>query len=54
MPRQRTGLSLIIIVFALIVEGFDLQAANLAGPAIVTAFGITPAQMGPVLSASLA
>lgn len=54
MPRQRTGLSLVIIVFALIVEGFDLQAANLAGPAIVTAFGITPAQMGPVLSASLA
>lgn len=54
MARRRTGLSLVIIVFALIVEGFDLQAANLAGPAIVTAFGITPAQMGPVLSASLA
>ena len=54
MARQRTALSLAIIVFALIVEGFDLQAANLAGPAIVTAFGVTPAQMGPVLSASLA
>lgn len=36
------------------VEGFDLQAANLAGPAIVSAFSVTPAELGPVLSASLA
>ncbi|MEO6152669.1 MAG: MFS transporter [Croceibacterium sp.] len=43
-----------IIVLALIVEGFDLQAANLAGPALVVAFKVTPAQLGPVLSASLA
>ena len=54
MQRGSTAASLAIIVFALVVEGFDLQAANLAGPAIVSAFAVTPAQLGPVLSASLA
>ncbi|MEO6387334.1 MAG: MFS transporter [Croceibacterium sp.] len=54
MRREPAILSIVVIVFALIVEGFDLQAANLAGPAIVSAFGVTPAQLGPVLSASLA
>lgn len=50
---SRSTLSFAVIALALVVEGFDLQAANLAGPAIVAAFGITPAELGPVLSASL-
>lgn len=53
MARDRPLVGLAIIVIALVVEGFDLQAANLAGPSIVAAFGVTPAQLGPVLSASL-
>lgn len=53
MGLSRSTLSFAVIALALVVEGFDLQAANLAGPAIVSAFGITPAELGPVLSASL-
>lgn len=43
----------ILILLALVVEGFDLQAANMAAPAIVRSFGITRAEIGPLLSASL-
>ncbi|HLZ96822.1 MAG TPA: MFS transporter [Steroidobacteraceae bacterium] len=41
------------LLFALIAEGFDLQAANFAAPGIVKAFGINKAEAGPLLSASL-
>lgn len=51
-PHQRT-LGLVLVILALMVEGFDLQTANLAGPSIITAFDITRAQLGPLLSASL-
>lgn len=43
----------LLILLALVVEGFDLQAANMAGPSIVRYFGITRAEIGPLLSASL-
>lgn len=43
-----------LVMLALMVEGFDLQAANLVGPSIVADFGITRSQLGPLLSASLA
>ena len=42
-----------LLLIALICEGYDLQAANFAAPAIVAAFGISRAAIGPVLSASL-
>ncbi|MBT2188279.1 MFS transporter [Sphingobium sp. H33] len=51
-PRQPLP-GLLLVVLALMVEGFDLQTANLAGPSIMTDFGITRAQLGPLLSASL-
>jgi AAHS family 4-hydroxybenzoate transporter-like MFS transporter len=43
----------VLILLALVVEGFDLQAANFAAPSILEDFGITRAQIGPLLSASL-
>ncbi|MBT2186173.1 MFS transporter [Sphingobium nicotianae] len=43
----------LLIMLALVVEGFDLQAANFAAPSIVAQFGISRAQVGPLLSASL-
>lgn len=43
----------LLILLALVVEGFDLQAANFAGPSIIEAFGIGKAELGPLLSASL-
>ena len=43
----------LLILLALVVEGFDLQAANFAAPSIVEAFGISRAEIGPLLSASL-
>lgn len=46
-------LSFVLILLALVVEGFDLQAGNFAAPAIVEAFGIQQAEIGPFLSASL-
>jgi AAHS family 4-hydroxybenzoate transporter-like MFS transporter len=52
LPRERR-LGLALVILALMVEGFDLQTANLAGPSIMAAFGITRAQLGPLLSASL-
>lgn len=42
-----------MILLALVVEGYDLQAANFAAPAIVEAFGVSSAEAGPLLSASL-
>jgi AAHS family 4-hydroxybenzoate transporter-like MFS transporter len=43
----------LLILIALVVEGFDLQAANFAAPSIVEAFNISRAEIGPLLSASL-
>ncbi|MGF7168729.1 AAHS family 4-hydroxybenzoate transporter-like MFS transporter [Sphingobium xanthum] len=43
----------ILILIALVVEGFDLQAANFAAPSILEAFDLTRVQIGPLLSASL-
>ncbi len=43
----------LLIMLALVVEGFDLQAATYAAPSIVEQFGITRPQVGPLLSASL-
>jgi len=43
----------VLILLALIVEGFDLQAANFAAPSILEDFGVTRAEIGPLLSASL-
>ncbi len=42
-----------LVMLTLMVEGFDLQAANLVGPSIVADFGISRSQLGPLLSASL-
>lgn len=41
------------MTLALVVEGFDLQAANFAAPSIIDSFGIAKAEIGPLLSASL-
>jgi MFS transporter, AAHS family, 4-hydroxybenzoate transporter len=41
------------LLLALVSEGYDLQAANFAAPAIVKALGISKADVGPLLSASL-
>ncbi len=43
----------LLVMLALMVEGFDLQAVNFAGPSIAATFGIDRAQLGPLLSASL-
>lgn len=43
----------LLILLALIVEGFDLQAANFAAPAVVDAFKLSQTEIGPFLSASL-
>ncbi|MEP7006710.1 MAG: MFS transporter [Sphingomonas bacterium] len=50
---RHRSLGLALVVLALMVEGFDLQTANLAGPSIMAQFGISRAQLGPLLSASL-
>jgi len=52
-PAHRRSLGLFLVILALMVEGFDLQTANLAGPSIIAQFGISHAQLGPLLSASL-
>jgi len=51
-PRRGWG-GFLLILLALVVEGFDLQAANFAAPSIVEHFGIGRAEIGPLLSASL-
>jgi AAHS family 4-hydroxybenzoate transporter-like MFS transporter len=43
-----------LLVLALVVEGYDLQAANFAAPDLVASFGVTRSALGPLLSASLA
>ncbi len=43
----------LLILLALVVEGFDLQTINFAAPSIVEAFHISRAEVGPLLSASL-
>ncbi|MCW2410984.1 MULTISPECIES: MFS transporter [unclassified Sphingobium] len=43
----------LLILIALMVEGFDLQAANFAAPSILEDFGVSRAEIGPLLSASL-
>ncbi|MCW2368495.1 MFS transporter [Sphingobium sp. B11D3D] len=43
----------LLILNALMVEGFDLQAANFAAPSILEDFGVSRAEIGPLLSASL-
>ena len=52
-PASRRTLGLFLVILALMVEGFDLQTANLAGPSIIAQFGISRSQLGPLLSASL-
>ncbi|MBO9581049.1 MAG: MFS transporter [Sphingobium sp.] len=49
----RSWLGFLLVLLSLVVEGFDLQAANMAAPNIVSSFGITRADIGPLLSASL-
>jgi AAHS family 4-hydroxybenzoate transporter-like MFS transporter len=41
------------LLLALVSEGYDLQAANFAAPAIVKSLSIAKADIGPLLSASL-
>jgi MFS family permease len=48
-PWMATG----ALLLALVSEGYDLQAANFAAPALVTSLGIAKADVGPLLSASL-
>jgi len=45
--------ALALLVLALLCEGFDLQAMNFAGPALVKALGMPKSSIGPLLSASL-
>jgi AAHS family 4-hydroxybenzoate transporter-like MFS transporter len=53
LTRPRPWVSTLALLLALVCEGYDLQAANFAAPAIVQAFDITKAQVGPLLSANL-
>lgn len=43
----------VLLFLALVVEGYDLQAANFAAPDLVLAMGVSRAEIGPLLSASL-
>ncbi len=52
-PRKRLT-AMALLVLALVVEGYDLQAANFAAPDLVASFGVTRSALGPLLSASLA
>jgi MFS transporter, AAHS family, 4-hydroxybenzoate transporter len=47
------GIGFLLVMLALVVEGFDLQSANFAGPSIAADFGIDRSRLGPLLSASL-
>jgi MFS transporter, AAHS family, 4-hydroxybenzoate transporter len=49
----RSVLGFTLVILSLIVEGFDLQAANMAGPSILAFFEITRAEIGPLQSANL-
>jgi len=43
----------VLATLSLVVEGFDLQAANFAGPSIIEQLHVAKAQLGPLQSASL-
>lgn len=48
-----TGKRALVLVFlAAIIEGFDLQAAGVAVPKLVSAFGLSPSQLGVFLSSA--
>ncbi len=48
-----TGTRALVLVFlAAIIEGFDLQAAGVAVPKLVSAFGLSPSQLGVFLSSA--
>ncbi len=49
----RSWLGFLLVTLSLVVEGFDLQSANFAGPSIIEHFAIGKAQLGPLQSASL-
>ncbi|WP_377296500.1 3-(3-hydroxy-phenyl)propionate transporter MhpT [Rhizobium sp. SGZ-381] len=46
------GRALALAFLAAVIEGFDLQAAGVAVPKLVPAFGLTPPQIGLFLSAA--
>jgi MFS transporter, AAHS family, 3-hydroxyphenylpropionic acid transporter len=50
--RSRGGRALTLAFLAAIIEGFDLQAAGVAVPKLVPAFGLTPPQIGLFLSSA--
>jgi hypothetical protein len=49
--RVRPWVATGALLLALVSEGYDLQAANFAAPAIVKSLGIAKADVGPLLSA---
>lgn len=49
----RSWVGFLLVALSLVVEGFDLQAANFAGPSIIDHFGVSKAELGPLQSASL-
>lgn len=51
--RVRPWVTTGALLLALVSEGYDLQAANFAAPAIVKSLSIAKANVGPLLSASL-
>src|SRR5450631_4111135 len=51
--RVRPWVATGALLLALVSEGYDLQAANFAAPAIVKSLGIAKGDVGPLLSSSL-
>ena len=49
----RSWLGFLLAALSLVVEGFDLQAANFAGPSIIADFHVAKTLNGPLQSASL-
>ena len=49
MATQRPWLSTLALLLALVSEGYDLQAANFAAPAVVKALGISKTEAGRLL-----
>src|SRR3954453_3653410 len=54
MSRRAPLGGIALLILALVVEGYDLQAANFAAPDLVASFGVARSALGPLLSASLA
>src|SRR5579872_4313833 len=52
-PEEAHVLRFLLVMLALVVEGFDLQAANFAGLSIAADFRMARSALGPLLSASL-